>query len=319
MKSEENKELLRRYLAGKSNAEERALVERWYQHLQNEKSATMGQQQEQQLKDEIWQQLRSKMPAPERNTKAFSASWWRAAAAVFLVTCVGIFFYMRGKLSQAGRSAERQMVSVVTRAGERRIVVLRDSSILSIKGGSSIRINRDLANSRIVEIIDGEVFFEIKQDPSKPFVVKSGPLQTRVLGTSFNIRAYDALSQFAVSVTSGKVQVSANGMQGEVLGKNRQLVYDREKRQVAVVTNEAIGNNWGKDLFVLDNASFDEVALLLNKNYGIHINTTDDHLRTKRFTATLKNTMSATEVLEVLAAVHKLKVKKRRDYIEIYK
>lgn len=316
MASKQIKRLLQRYLTGKSNAKERARVERWYKRLQEEESEDINQQQEERLKEEIWQKLQSKMDVPELGKiRSFSNKWWQIAAAVFLVTGLGLLFHMGGKQSQI----ERQMTSIVTQAGERRVVVLKDSSVLTVKGGSSIRIGWDLANTRMVEIIDGEIFFEIKQNPTQPFVVKSGPLQTRVLGTSFNIRAYEELSEFAISVTSGKVSVSPAGMQREVLAKNRQLIYDKEKQQVTLTTNEAAENSWGSDLFVLDNAPFEEVALLLSKNYGLQIKTEDTRLKTKRFTATLKNTVPAAEVLQVLAAIHKLKTKKRGDYIEIYK
>ena len=80
-------------------------------------------------------------------------------------------------------------------------------------------------------------------DPQRPFIVKSGNVQTRVLGTAFNFSAYREEKRSTVTLLTGKVAVSVPGHSESVLLPGQQLEYDAESRKpvlMKVDTEEVI-------------------------------------------------------------------------------
>jgi len=115
---------------------------------------------------------------------------------------------------------------------------LPDGSSVLLHPKSSIKYSRIAGGSREVRLT-GKAFFEVAKDPACPFLVYSGEMVTKVIGTSFTITAYSSDADFSVAVKTGKVAVSAGGSMKKVSGKeaknttmnlvsNELLVFNRE-------------------------------------------------------------------------------------------
>lgn len=133
--------------------------------------------------------------------------WWAAAS----VAVVGFFLGM-------GKGTQRNLLTKVislgkteyqeTAKGERRKVVLPDGTIVTLQAQSSLEFpSAFTGNIREVKL-EGEAFFEVVKNPHKPFVVKSKHLETKVLGTSFDVIDRANQAQGKVAVVTGKVQMS---------------------------------------------------------------------------------------------------------------
>jgi len=92
----------------------------------------------------------------------------------------------------------------VTTAAQSAMVTLPDGSRATLAPSSQLTVNM---RSRTVQLT-GEAFFDVTPDRHTPFVVQSGHINTRVLGTSFDVRHYADDSRVQVAVVSGKVVVS---------------------------------------------------------------------------------------------------------------
>src|SRR5690606_33216881 len=129
---------------------------------------------------------------------------------------------------------------------------------------------------RKVELLDGEVWFDVKKDLRRPFVVLNQAIETRVLGTSFNIRSYHFLPQISITVASGKVQVrdvqATAKNDANIIIPNKQLKIDKQNRQQQLVSanlDQILA--WKQDRLSFDEEPLDLVAFMLEQKFEISI------------------------------------------------
>ncbi|WP_143277003.1 FecR family protein [Bordetella genomosp. 12] len=120
----------------------------------------------------------------------------------------GLTFALTGAVALNGGWLQTplQTLQIATRRGERRQVALPDGSVLDVNTGTRavVRMYRD---KRVVELLEGEIFFAVQRDAGRPFLVDAGASRVMVTGTRFNVR-YDN-DAMRVSVESGSVEVSS--------------------------------------------------------------------------------------------------------------
>jgi transmembrane sensor len=292
------KQLFRQYLLGQTPGKESGIVDQWYDSFKENQH--LSREEEEQLRQEMWLKIQPQI----RVAKTFYLQAVRAAAVALLLAGAGLTYFLV-------REQSATFTEIITKAGERKTVTLPDGTILSINAGSTIRITA----GRTLNILDGEVFFDVKGDPRKAFTVESGPLKTTVLGTSFNITAYKALHNLSVGVVSGKVSVTGYG----ILTKDQELVYDKQTGTGKIDVLDQSSLAWQQGKLLLNDVSFDEMVVMMQKNFGITIVANQDEVKATRYTTELSTVMEPVKAAEVLAAIHQLKIKATTNQILIYK
>ncbi|SFD47291.1 FecR family protein [Chitinophaga sp. CF118] len=296
------KQLFRRYLLGQAREKESGIIDHWYSSFDEDPPVTLSKAEEDRLRLEMWKQIQPQIVV------AKSIYLYRAAAIAFLLAGAGLTLFL---LKQ--QSVRPAYTEITTKAGERRTLHMKDGSTLIINAGSTIHIAANFTSERRLNIIDGEVFFEVKKDPRKPFIVESGPLLTTVLGTSFNVTAYKAMHNLSVGVVSGKVSVNAN-----ILIKDQALIYDKQTNTSTINSLDQNTLEWQNGKLLLNDASFDEMVIMMQKNFGITITANQLRVKTTRYTTELSTAMEPLKAVQVLAAIHQLKVKAVDRQILIY-
>jgi Fe2+-dicitrate sensor, membrane component len=304
------KQLLQRYLLGRVSQWEEATVDEWYESFDEEPLAPLSAAEEQGIRDEIWQRISPQI----RPLKPFyRRTWVRAAAAVLLIAGATSSYF----LWKAAYNSAPAYTEIHTGNRERKTVQLPDGSQLTLNAGSTLRIPDDQSAERKVQLLDGEVFFDVQPDTRRPFIVESGPLRTTVLGTSFNISAYQDIHQLSITVTSGKISVAGKSAAG-VLQQGQAMVYDKIKETGRIGTAANGRPEWMQGRLVLNDVSFTEMSVLVEKNFGIRISSSQDHIRESRYTAVLNTNMEPAAVVEVLAAIHQFKTRIVNNQIIMY-
>lgn len=315
------RQFLARYLEGKTTPAEEKMIDNWYERLEEEASVAFMGREEEKTREDIWNLIRPELSVKQAKIIKLRSRWLQVAAAVVIIATATAILLLNtsgpAKLRKQHVFLENFSV-LTTLSRERKIVCLPDGSVLTLNSASSIHISNDFTKARKVEIIDGEVYFDVKHDSSRPFVIRSGPLTTQVLGTAFNIRAYKGLNKIIVGVSRGKVGVMRTDSPVTFLEKDRELIYDKPHAQISLKPLEENVALWQQGFLVLNDETFDDMAVLMMKNFGLKMLTMDQSVKSKRFTATLNTSMPLVKALEVIAAIHHLKIKKRRDSIEIY-
>ena len=223
MTKKEFQELLQKYLDGRCSREETRLLKNFYTDFQTEKlwddalgskiafeedllEGINGEIERREKERLRWDKegLSSSKKAPG-GARAFGFRVWRMAAAVAVVAIAGAGVWFVNK----GRAVNEMLTQKVTQSGQKSTLVLADGTQIRLNAESSLSYPEKFEGNTREVVLEGEAFFDVARDESRPFIIKSGDLVTTVLGTTFNVKAFPN-EQMAVTVVSGKVAVQAN-------------------------------------------------------------------------------------------------------------
>lgn len=238
----------------------------------------------------------------EAPKKTIKLKLWLAAAAVFGAIALFTFFYkVQHPVLQ---STEIAWITKSADSGKVISILLPDSSEVWLNSGSSISFQKNLQHAALRTVkLKGEAFFNVKRDPQHPFIVHSLNLRTKVLGTSFNIRAWEG-HPTEVTVLSGKVAVfrdSAGRQSAAIyLLPNQKTVDDLNSAKLSLENVEdaqtAIG--WREGKMVFDQTAVKEVFDAIERKYAVKI-IADQSFKGCKLTAKFSN-VSLNEVLQTI-------------------
>ncbi|WP_194778139.1 FecR family protein [Pararhodonellum marinum] len=235
--------------------------------------------------------------AKERDTQS-RRNFYLAAAVLIPLIVFGFLFYILPPFQKHQNNTTNQAwVTVQSLPGERKTLDLPDGSKVTLNSNSAITYAENFLDNRAVQL-DGEGFFEVVPQKGQPFTVSSGDLETKVLGTSFNVSSLrDA--EGTIAVKTGKVSVKSMKTGTKVILQKGQLVnqlsgdlYARE------ITAEESIFDWVDGNLVMVNLELNQVVEKLSDWYGIEIQSAKV-LPPCRITGTYKN-LKIEEVLEII-------------------
>ena len=165
------------------------------------------------------------------------------AAAFIILIVAGLFAYpwqtSEPNRMVTERSVAPELIKVVNSGSTAQKVTLEDGSTVILEPGGELRYNETFLNSREV-YLSGDAFFEVTKDASHPFLVYANEITTKVLGTSFRIKANQGEKEIVVAVKTGKVTVMANAIRNDVRTKNIQEVTLTPNQQAIYKRNEHV-------------------------------------------------------------------------------
>jgi transmembrane sensor len=162
--------------------------------------------------------------------------------------------------------------SYQTQRGETRLLTLADGSQVRLDASSSLVVQQGW-RSRRVTLVHGEASFDVTKDPARPFLIRVGDQQVRVVGTQFNIRHYD--DAVDVTVRRGVVEVwpvSLGRTAAIRLVKGQTLHQAKgDASGVAQSVDPDVAFAWTEGRLIYDNRPLSEVIADLNRRYAIPI------------------------------------------------
>lgn len=284
MTSQEFKDLLSRYTQGEATEEEQQLVERFYEKTQETEQGweAFSKERKETLRLEMYRAIQQKKQAKKRKIVRLSHSiLWKVAATVLIILAVGIgitYYFSVPKLDEPVVA----YLTKKTEAGQKASITLSDGTVVRLNAESAITFPESFkaTDSRTVEL-KGEAFFEVKHLANQPFTIRTGEVHTTVLGTTFNVNAYDTTA-VAVALVSGKVRVhlpSSNTVRNtaEVLLSPGELArYNPTNRQIGVSDfDEKSTLAWKDNVLYFDSANHEQVFKQLARWYGVQFEFTN--------------------------------------------
>lgn len=192
---------------------------------------------------------------------------------------------------------------ITTPPGMRSQLILPDGTAVWLNSESTIGYQTPFAAGRREVTLSGEAFFEVKSDAKNPFVVNVGKARVKVLGTTFNVKAYADEPDVEVSLLEGKLELSAGdesgNSSGTVLHPGDRAVYEPGKGIVRSSESLEKYAAWRYGNLVFDETPMQEVARSLERWFGVKALITDPRLNSYRFTTTFAN-QSLPQVIELL-------------------
>lgn len=241
---------------------------------------------------------------------------WQAAAALILLLGGGLLALTLLRPATPARPAIA--IGQGTGYTGHQVINLPDGSRVILNTGSKLHYPSKFNDSTRDVYLTGEAYFDITPLASKPFLVHAGDITTRVLGTTFNVRAYPGDPVITVAVTSGKVQVSTKEKDLGVLLPNEQVKYDKQENAITKIkTNLAPVVAWKEADLVLDSVTLGEAAVIIGNKYHVEIHFAREALKQCRLTATFFSQHGIDHVLNVLCKLSNVSYRKEGETIFI--
>jgi len=230
-------------------------------------------------------------------------NWLKAVAALVVIAGVA-WFYTTTPFVRSLKSTTDQLVKIDT---------LSDGSVITLNKNSVLEYPSRFQNKqRLVVLAKGEAFFNVTPDRNKPFLIKSGIMLIRVVGTSFNVKLRNG--NVEVIVETGKVQVS-KGESHIYLKPGEKITVSKNSAALKKeITPDLLYNYYRTKTFVADDTPLWRMVQVLNEAYDTKIVIHNPAIKNLPLNTTFKNE-SLDEILTVISRTFKITVEKKQDQI----
>ncbi len=171
-------------------------------------------------------------------------------------------------------------------------ITLEDGSLVVLNKDSRLEYPESFAGQLKREVhLYGEAYFDISHNPAQPFIIKTDKAEVKVVGTSFNVRAYEHESTTEVEVESGKVRFRAKDASRDMdLRPKQKAIYQHDQKRVIkeeVATLNALA--WRTNTLQFRKTPLKEVLEAVSRYYRIQITLEDDYLEDCTFNSDFKD------------------------------
>ncbi|CAN5899965.1 DUF4974 domain-containing protein [soil metagenome] len=249
-----------------------------------------------------WQRLQLRVQARESRLlrQAHRNPKWAVAAIITVLILMGGLF-----LTRPDRPTWTQ---VRTAATETRTIRLADGSQVTLNRNSTLSYPENFQTDNRTVRLEGEAFFEVARAEGKRFTIYARDTKTEVIGTSFNLRAYES-DPVQVQVVTGKVAFARTGDDEAIFLEPGQegVLTEKEplprKKEIEQPNFQA----WKTKSLVFNDQPLDQLAAELERYFNIFIAIQNDALRNCRFTTSFREP-ALQEVLDILALTGNLTI-----------
>lgn len=246
-----------------------------------------------------------------------SKIWHWVAAAAAIIATIFIVPRLSSGHTNKNTSITRSVNEITTRPGSKSKVELPDGSVVWLNAGSKLTYNKDFGQVQREVTLSGEGFFDVAKMKDKPFVIHTANINIKVLGTVFNVKAYPEDKRTETSLIRGRIEVTIKNRPNDkiILSPSEKLVVENEEAVIAtpvkktgekeeilqgplVAVNKLHYNptdstvaetEWIKNRLVFRDESFNELAIRMERWYGVTIEIGDARLGETRLNGTFED------------------------------
>ncbi|WP_163712827.1 FecR family protein [Mangrovibacterium lignilyticum] len=199
--------------------------------------------------------------------------------------------------------------TLVVPYGKRSRVKLPDNTVVWLNSGSKLAYPAKFEQNKREVYLQGEAMFDVSHDEKSPFYVLTSEMDVKVLGTSFNISAYDDDSTVNTVLVRGSVELRyKNKLLGmpasEKMVPGMLAVFDSERKSVVQIKVDPKNfTSWKDGYLVLENSTLGDIAKRLSRYYNVQIEFEKQQLEAETFSGYLDLGSSAIEVMEIISEI----------------
>lgn len=234
---------------------------------------------------------------------------WLAAATVALLIAMG------GWLQMALES-DPNFVVTANNSGIVEEVSLPDGTIIQLNNRSKLIYPEQFTGDLREVFLEGEAYFDVAHNKKKPFVVNTGELKIRVLGTKFTINAISMNSQITTTLLEGSIDVSDQN-EHKLMKPNQQLTYDVSTGKMSLVdlANAEKEVRWTQNVWVLSDTPLLTICQRLEQQFGVKFIVVNDELIEKSFTGEFQTSEPLDSILKTMQITTPFKYERKGDNI----
>ncbi|MDR3183813.1 MAG: FecR domain-containing protein [Prevotellaceae bacterium] len=302
-------DVIHKVLAGLSSEEEAGRVAAWFSTSEGQSYLSQRMEDDLARLSKGYEELAVNHPVPSEaiyhrimkyiRKKQIRRICFRAAAVLLPFLLIGgIFFQLNTRVNLLG-GADYEEVYIPK--GERLQFMFQDGSKAYINAGSKIRYPKQFGLLDRKIFLEGEAYFVVNPNASRPFIVEMGKTSIRVLGTSFNVTAYPEEAYIYVSLDEGKINMISAAKKNNYLNPGEKIVYDKHTDSCTIIkdTDTKSESLWKNDVITFKNASLQEMIKALNRWYNVPFVVEDSRAHTYSYTFTSENTLLEKVLLDL--------------------
>jgi transmembrane sensor len=208
-------------------------------------------------------------------TAANHSNWWRASVATAAGLVLALVMWPQvSPDTEAGTHYQ-------TALGEQQTIELVDGSTITLNTNSHAVVSYN-SEHRSIELLEGEAFFEVAKDPSRPFDVDAGSARVTAIGTAFNIYRHQQVS--SITVTEGVVRVTELGNTGnrapatETMHENQQLTASAKGLKAVTASDVRVNTAWLSGQLVAQDMTLTDLVREIARYHDAHILIADNNI-----------------------------------------
>ena len=324
-------DFLKKYFAGELTSQEEAQVQAW-----------LVEHSEDPLVQEALQAIMSDMEAEDKTVSSPAyvkvsrrlglerksrfektvrtiGRWVMGVAACVMLPLLGAFAYSRLSVPE-----QAEWVELKVPYGQTDELMLADGTCLHLNAGTRVTYPSSfLGNERRI-FIEGEVFAEVAKNPEQPFIISSGDVDVKVLGTTCNFKAYDNTECVELILLEGAVQVDidANTRTKQIqLHPGEMIQYDRKSGEIEMKDFQPhLYKGFHDDGSIhFFNLRLSDIASDLERLFGVKVVLLDEKLADTRYFAWFSNNETLDQILDGINVDGRMKFRKKDNVIYISK
>ncbi|RNC64030.1 FecR family protein [Proteiniphilum sp. X52] len=160
---------------------------------------------------------------------------------------------------------------LITPYGKRSVITFSDGTKAWVNAGSRLVYPAEFSKGKREIHVDGEIYIEVAEDKKRPFVIKTRQVDIEVLGTKFNVSAYQADKTNSVVLLSGSVSISSNSRKNSIILKPDQMYSDTGGSHTVENVDAGIYVLWTQGLYQFESEKLTNIVTRLERYYGIPI------------------------------------------------
>ncbi len=209
---------------------------------------------------------------------------------------------------------------VMVPKGQRVCLALSDGSKVWLNAGSRFSYPAKFSKKERTVTLDGEGYFEVAKNPKSPFKVKLPALDIKVLGTKFNVSAFENEPNL-ISLCEGSVEVSTlDGRDRKIMEPN-DVIYYTVKNGMVLKRNSISqsARSWITGDLKFENKTLLEMAKVIERKYNVTLKIVDGSLAEEFFTCHFRDDLSIDQAMELLKKTQKIDYKIQADTVYLFK
>ena len=200
------------------------------------------------------------------------------------------------------------------------ILLLQDSTKVYVNSGSRLEFPSRFAKKERKVKVSGEVFFEVAHHTEWPFVVDLGQGQIRVLGTSFNVKAYPEEEVVFTTLVEGKVSFSLDARTETVLKPGEQLSFHKANGQTGIQrVDTKLYTAWKDGLFWFQDMPLEEILKIVARWFDLEIFYLNPEVKTTLFSGKMKMYSSVEDILRKFEKSDEIAFQLKGRTLTVYK
>lgn len=182
-------------------------------------------------------------------------------------------------------------------------LLLADGSKVWLNAASELKFPVYLSGSERKVFLEGEAYFEIAKNKDKSFIVQTNGYDVQVLGTSFNITAYNDERQITTTLVEGSVKITASEKENSVyITPGQQAVLQENSAKIKITDVDTYQyTSWKDGLFVFKSKPLGSITKKFSRWFNCEIQFADSELENTKFTGTLRRDTDLGELLNIIS------------------